>query len=195
MVVKPTKHRVIVMLLPLLSTFPAGRGLFSLVFCLRASSPILASEASLARTRERRSLAQVGELARRLPCIGQAGGKWTLFHPPPKTRNKTSVLAGNSLGSRILHSTYLGAIKQHFSLELWLTPSPLKERYTTIWFNVNLRLETVHQPITELTVVFFSDLIKAFAGNKLDTVLGTLLNHFLRYLPFIPRGVASIFSF
>ena len=194
MVVKPTKHRVIVMLLPLLSTFPAGRGLFSLVFCLRASSPILASEASLARTRERRSLAQVGELARRLPCIGQAGGKWTLFHPPPKTRDKTSVLAGNSLGSRILHSTYLGAIKQHFSLELWLTPSPLKERCTTISFNVNLRLETVHQLITELTVVVFvSDLIKAFAGNKLDTVLGTLLNHFLPYLPFIPRGVASHF--
>ena len=42
-------------------------------------------------------------------------------------------------------------------------------------------------------VVFVSDLIKAFAGNKLDTVLGTLLNHFLRYLPFIPRGVASHF--
>ena len=40
-------------------------------------------------------------------------------------------------------------------------------------------------------VVFVSDLIKAFAGNKLDTVLGTLLNHFLRYLPFIPRGVGS----
>lgn len=179
MVVKPTKHRVIVMFLPLLSTFPASRGLFSLVFCLRASSPILAIEASLARTRERCSLAQEGELARRLPCIGQAGGKWTLFLPPPKTRDKTSVLAGNSLGSRILHSTYLGAIKQHFSLELWLTPSPLKERYTTISFNVNLRLETVHQPITELTVVVFvSDLIKAFAGNKLDTVLGTLLNTF-----------------
>ena len=73
-------------------------------------------------------------------------------------------------------------------------PSPLKERSATISFNVNLRLETVHQPITELTViVFVSDLIKAFAGNKLDTVLGTLLNHFLRYLPFIPRGVASHF--
>ena len=138
MVVKPTKHRVIVMLLPLLSTFPGSRGLFSLVFCLRPSSPILASEASLARTHERRSLAQVGELARRLPCIGQAGGKWTLFLPPPKIRDKTSVLAGNSLGSHILHSTYLGAIKQHFSLELWLTPSPLKERCTTISFNVNL---------------------------------------------------------
>ena len=48
--------------------------------------------------------------------------------------------------------------------------------------------------LQELTVVVFvSDLIKAFAGNKLDTVLGTLLNHFLRHLPFIPRGVASHF--
>lgn len=101
------------------------------------------------------------------------------------------MLAGNSLGSRILHSTYLGAIIQPGVVA---NPSPLKERCTTISFNVNLRLETAHQPITELTVVVFvSDLIKAFAGNKLDTVLGTLLNHFLRYLPFIPRGVASHF--
>ena len=35
---------------------------------LRASSPIWASEASLARTRELTSLAQIGELARRLGC-------------------------------------------------------------------------------------------------------------------------------